>query len=87
MLERLVFPRARPVVVRWLKELSHLPEVRWLVPAHYDAPVPCSNAQIAQLAEAFEVRQWAPSEGNWDYLASIDRLLLRTGVVPSEESV
>ena len=46
-----------------------------------------SNAQLAQLAEAFETRQWAPSEGNWDYLASIDRLLLRTGVVPSEESV
>ena len=87
VLERLVFPRARPVVVRWLKELSQLPEVRWLVPAHYDAPVPCSNAQLAQLAEAFEARQWAPSEGNWDYLASIDRLLLRSGVVPSEESV
>ncbi len=86
VLERLVFPRARPVVVRWLRELSQLPQVRWLVPAHYDAPVPCSNQQLAQLADAFEQRQWAPSQGNWDYLASIDQLLVRTGVVPSEES-
>jgi len=86
VLERLVFPRARPVVIRWLRELAQLPQVRWVVPAHYDAPVPCSNDQLAQLADAFEHRPWAPNEGDWDYLASIDQLLVRSGVVPSEES-
>ena len=86
VLERLVFPRARPVVIRWLRELAQLPQVRWVVPAHYDAPVPCSNEQLAQLADAFERREWAPNEGNWDYLASIDQLLMRSGVVPGEDS-
>jgi hypothetical protein len=39
---------------------------------------------MQQLAEAIEQRAWAPSEGNWAYLAGIDRLLLRTGVVPEQ---
>jgi hypothetical protein len=52
------------------------------VPAHYDAPVPCSPEQLLQLAEALEQRHWAPDQGDWRYLAGIDALLLRSGVVP-----
>ena len=84
VLERLVFPRAQEVILRWLCQLAQLQELRWLVPAHYDAPVPVSPEQMQQLAEAIEQRAWAPSEGNWAYLAGIDRLLLRTGVVPEQ---
>ena len=84
VLERLVFPRARPVVLRWLQELSHWPGVRWIVPAHYDAPIPCSAEQLSRLASAFEQRSWAPEQGNWAYLANLDQWLLRSGVVPSE---
>ena len=84
VLERLVFPRARPVVVRWLRELSRWEGVRWIVPAHYDAPIPCSPELLGRLAHAFEQRPWAPEDGNWQYLANLDQLLVRTGVVPSE---
>ena len=82
VLERLVFPRARALLVAWLRQLQRLPELRWLVPAHYDAPVPCSPEQLQQLADALEQRPWAPDQGDWSYLAGIDALLLRSGVVP-----
>ena len=65
-----------------LRQLQRLPELRWLVPAHYDAPVPCSPEQLQQLADALEQRPWAPDQGDWSYLAGIDALLLRSGVVP-----
>ncbi|MEN9766908.1 MAG: hypothetical protein RLZZ32_868 [Cyanobacteriota bacterium] len=84
VLERLVFPRAKPVVVRWLRELSRWQEVRWIVPAHYDAPVPSSPEALERLASAFESRPWAPEQGNWTYLAGLDALLVRTGVVPNQ---
>jgi len=84
VLERLVFPRARPVVVRWLQELSRWEGVRWIVPAHYEAPIPYSAAQLSRLASAFEQRPWAPDQGNWGYLANLDQLLVRSGVVPSD---
>ncbi|MFM7695668.1 MAG: DUF4336 domain-containing protein [Vulcanococcus sp.] len=82
VLERLVFPRARALLLEWLRQLQRLPELRWLVPAHYDAPVPCSQEQLQQLADALEQRPWAPDRGDWSYLAGIDALLLRSGVVP-----
>jgi hypothetical protein len=82
VLERLVFPRAQGLLLDWLRQLARLPELRWLVPAHYDAPVPCSPEQLLQLAEALEQRHWAPDQGDWRYLAGIDALLLRSGVVP-----
>ena len=82
VLERLVFPRAQALLLAWLRQLAALTELRWLVPAHYDAPVPCTPDHLRHLADSLESRPWAPSEGDWAYLASIDRLLLRSGVVP-----
>ena len=68
----------------WLRQLASLPELAWLIPAHYAAPVACSSAQLAALALELEARAWATSEGNWAFLAGIDRTLLRLGLVPAE---
>ena len=84
VLERLVFPRARTALVAWLRQLGELEGVRWLVPAHYDAPVAITPAQLQDLAEELERRDWAPDDGSWTLLASIDALLLRLGLVPAE---
>ncbi len=84
VLERLVFPRTQGLIVAWLRQLARLEDLRWVVPAHYDAPVPCSAERLEALAGELEQRQWAPSEGNWAYLARIDQLLLRLGVVPEQ---
>ena len=82
VLERLVFPRNRPALLEWLRQLAALPGLRWVVPAHYDAPVACNGEQLACLAQALEERPWAPSEGSWATLAAIDRTLVRFGLVP-----
>ena len=87
VLERLVFPRARGPLLAWLRRLAQWQEIRWVVPAHYDAPVPSSAAQMAALAQAIESRPWAPEEGNWAYLAQLDALMLRSGVVPEQPGV
>ncbi|MFM8935612.1 MAG: DUF4336 domain-containing protein [Vulcanococcus sp.] len=84
VLERLVFPRARAVLLRWLQQVAQIQDLRWVVPAHYDAPVPASRDTIQALIDSIESRTWAPREGNWAYLARLDDLLLRAGVVPSE---
>ena len=84
VLERLVFPRARGALVAWIRELAALESVRWLVPAHYDAPVAITASQLQDLAGELETRPWARDEGSWDLLASIDRLLLRLGLVPAQ---
>jgi hypothetical protein len=87
VLERLVFPRARSVVLRWLRQVAGASDVRWVVPAHYDAPVPVSPDQLTALADAIERRSWARDDGDWAYLARLDQTLLQAGVVPREPAV
>ncbi|MFM7733444.1 MAG: DUF4336 domain-containing protein [Cyanobium sp.] len=82
VLERLVFPRQRQALVGWLRQLASLGELRWLVPAHYDAPVPIHPDQLRRLADQLEGRPWAPDEGPWRFLAGIDRTLVNLGLVP-----
>ncbi len=84
VLERLVFPRRPDALLSWLESLAELEPLRWLVPAHYDAPVACSKADLLSLAAGIRQRVWASSDGSWAYLASIDETLLSWGVVPRE---
>jgi hypothetical protein len=77
-----VFPRARDMVLRWLEQVASLQDLRWVVPAHYAAPVPTSADQIQAIAADIRTRPWAPRQGNWEYLARLDDLLLNLGVVP-----
>ncbi len=82
VLERLVFPRSRDALLAWLRQLAAMPELRWLIPAHYDAPAACSGETLASLASELESRPWATSEGSWATLAGIDRALVHWGLVP-----
>jgi prepilin-type N-terminal cleavage/methylation domain-containing protein len=45
VLERLVFPRQRQPLLAWLRQLATFEELRWVVPAHYAAPVSSSAAE------------------------------------------
>jgi hypothetical protein len=82
VLERLVFPRCQAALLAWIRALAAETELRWLVPAHYDAPVACSPELLEALATQLAGRPWAPDAGSWAYLAGIDRTLLRLGLVP-----
>ena len=87
VLERLVFPRCQAALVAWIRALAAQEELRWLVPAHYDAPLPCSGERLEALAASLEARPWAPDGGSWAYLAGIDRALLRLGLVPDRPEI
>lgn len=84
VLERLVFPRARALLVAWLRRLAALPELHWLVPAHYEAPLPISAERLEALAQGLEDRPWAASEGSWRFLSGIDAWLVQRGLVPAD---
>jgi len=84
VLERLVFPRQRNALVSWLRALAGRGELRWLVGAHYDAPVAIDGESLRQLADALEQREWAGDQGSWAFLAGLDRALVLAGVVPAD---
>ena len=68
----------------WLHRLIGLDELRWLVPAHYSAPLTFTPETAQQLIVSLQERDWAPSSENWEFLGSIDQSLLDLGVVPDQ---
>ena len=84
VLERLVLPRAQDALLSWLHELSSLADLRWLVPAHYSAPLTFTAETVEHLLVSLQQRDWAPSSENWEFLGSIDQRLLDLGVVPDQ---
>ncbi|WP_320667779.1 DUF4336 domain-containing protein [Prochlorococcus sp. MIT 1307] len=84
VLERLVFPRAKDAYLKWLDQLSTLRRIRWLIPAHYSAPIPFTFRSIKLLRENISKNPWAIDKGNWRFLDTLDRTLLENGVVPSD---
>ena len=83
VLERLVLPRAQTAMLQWLDQLSTQADLRWLVPAHYSAPLVFDQKRIQQLKVELTERSWASSSDNWEFLGSIDRRLLQLGVASS----
>ena len=84
VLERLVLPRAQSALLTWLEQVAQCDGLRWLVPAHYSAPLVFTSEQCMQLIGALQERSWAPDTGNWSFLSSIDQRLLELGVVPDQ---
>jgi hypothetical protein len=84
VLERLVFPRQRAAMVAWIRLLADLKDLRWVVPAHHEAPVATSATELTALADRIEAGEWAPEHGAWETLAGIDKTLVRLGLVPGE---
>ncbi len=82
VLERLVFPRHRGVLLEWLRRLARLQGIRQVIGAHYLAPLACTGADFGRLASELEARPWAPSGDDWATLSAIDDRLLRWGLVP-----
>jgi len=82
VLERLVLPRAQQAINAWLQELESKSNLRWLIPAHYSAPLAFSTQQASALRSELQQKNWAPNEGNWTFLSGIDQRLLELGFVP-----
>ena len=84
VLERLVLPRAKGALLDWLEQLGQWSDLRWLVSAHYNAPIGFTAGTLASLVQKLSERPWAPSTSNWEFLGSIDQRLLDLGVVPEQ---
>ncbi len=80
VVERLVFPRHRDLLASWLTQLAARDGLRWVIPAHHAAPVPCSGTELQALAEAISAEP-CPGDGAWTFLRELDERVLASGVL------
>ena len=84
VLQSLVFPRAKEAYVNWLDQLYKIKQIRWLISAHYSAPISFNSRQIKNLSNSIKKRPWNISEGDWKFLNAVDKGLLERGIVPTD---
>ena len=82
VLERLVFPRAKESYLEWLNNIINLKDIKWLISAHYSAPVKISEKELRIFLKELNERKWAPGGGDWNFLDVLDKNLLKLGIVP-----
>jgi len=83
VLERLVFVRAKQSYLDWLRSLSKQTSIKNLISAHYSAPQSIEANSLDLYADYIDATEWAPSQGSWQLLASIDQALIMLRIVPS----
>ena len=83
VLERLVFVRSKQSYLDWLRSLSKQTSIQNLISAHYSAPQSIKANSLARYADYINAIEWAPSQGSWQLLASIDQALVKLRIVPS----
>lgn len=85
VLERLVFPRAQKPFLAWLEELGKHPEINLFIGSHYQAPQPLNADDLLKFRDQLLQREWAPSQGDWQTLATIDQTLIKYGLVQDHQ--
>ncbi len=84
VLKRLVFPRAKDSFSKWLDQISNLKGLRWLIPAHYSAPIAFNPSDAKRLKQKLFSSAWTSEKGDWSFLDGLDRFLFKNGVVPKD---
>ena len=83
VIERLIFPRAKDTYMKWLDELTSLKGMKWLISSHYNAPIPFSSREVKAFSRKISKREWAKGSGNWKFLGTLDNILLKKNIVPT----
>lgn len=80
VVERLVFPRHRELLASWIFQLAALKGLRWVIPAHHGAPLPCSGMELNALAEGLSASP-CPGDGVWTFLRELDERVVASGLL------
>jgi hypothetical protein len=81
ILEELVFPRHRKLMADWLMSCSLFP-VRWVIPAHFNAPVPVDNETFKLLYKRWIAGRTESEKANRSLMRNINKQLEKLKLVP-----
>ena len=81
ILEELVFPRHRKLMADWLMSCSLLP-VRWVIPAHFNAPVSVNNETFKLLYNNWIAGSTDSEKANRSLLRNFNKRLEKLKLVP-----
>ncbi|WP_042850052.1 DUF4336 domain-containing protein [Prochlorococcus sp. MIT 0604] len=84
VLQKLIFPRSKEVLVKWLENIKSLEDMEYLIPAHFTAPIKFKIEDCQKLINEINSPEWNKLPEDNKFLMGLYKKLYELKIIPEE---
>ncbi len=84
VLQKLIFPRSKDVLLKWLEKIKSFEEMEYLIPAHFTAPIKFTKEDCQILINEINSQKWEKLPNDNKFLMGLYKKLFELGIIPEE---
>ena len=84
VLQKLIFPRSKRILIKWLENIKTFKDMEYLIPAHFSAPIKFTSNDCQKLINEINSQKWDNLPEDNRFLISLYRKLFELGIIPKE---
>ena len=83
VLKKLIFPKSKEILINWLMALKEFKNMKYLISAHYSAPVNFTIEDVSQLIDFINSDNWETDDANSKFLINLYKKLYDLKIIPN----
>jgi len=84
VLQKLIFPRSKEVLLKWLENIKSLEDMEYLIPAHFTAPIKFRIEDCQKLINEINSQKWDKLPEDYKFLMGFYKKLFELGIIPEK---
>ena len=84
VLQKLIFPRSKEVLLKWLENIKSFEDMEYLISAHFTAPIKFSIDDCQNLINEIKSQKWDKLPEDNKFLMGLYKKLFELGIIPEE---
>ena len=84
VLQKLIFPRSKEVLLKWLENIKSFEDMEYLIPAHFSAPIKFTKEDCQKLINEVNSQKWDKLSEDNKFLITLYKKLFELGIIPEE---
>ena len=84
VLQKLIFPRSKEVLLKWLENIKSFEDMEYLIPAHFTAPIKFKIEDCQKLINEINSQKWDKLPEDNKFLMGLYKKLFELGIIPEE---
>jgi len=84
VLQKLIFPRSKEVLLKWLETIKSFEDMEYLIPAHFTAPIKFTIEDCQKLINEINSQKWEKLPEDNKFLMGLYKKLFELGIIPEE---
>jgi len=84
VLQKLIFPRSKEVLLKWLENIKSFEDMEYLIPAHFTAPIKFTIEDCQKLINEINSQNWDKLPEDNKFLMGLYKKLFELGIIPEE---